>query len=89
MAKKVWEVRYNTNQEGYRTRWTIEATTKDQAIGKVARMVTTNSLVKGVMFQYVDCINVTEEVNNGTYDAQIKRDEQGIKHNYDMYKEGE
>ena len=42
----------------------VIATSKTSAIGKVARDVA-NALTPDVWFRYKDCINVTEEVNNG------------------------
>ena len=74
MAKsdKFWEVHYETNQKGWRTRMRVMANSKTSAIGKVAVDVT-RALNNDVWFRYVDCINVTEQTNNGTYKEQEVR----------------
>jgi hypothetical protein len=62
-SDKVWEVHYETNQEGWRTKMKVVANNKTSAIGKVARDVA-NTLTKDVWFRYKDCINITKERNN-------------------------
>jgi len=73
-SDKVWEVKYETNQRGWRTRMSVVANSKTSAIGKIARDVSKNTLVKDVWFRYKDCTNVTEEKNNGTYKEQKIRE---------------
>ena len=63
-SDKIWEVHYETNQDGWKTKMKVVAKSKTSAIGKVARDVT-NALTPDVWFRYKDCINVTKEVNNG------------------------
>ena len=78
MAKsdRIYEVQYETNQEGWRTRYALKAKTKTDAIGKVVKNLFDSTLTgKGVWFRYKDCINVTEEINNGTYKEEALREE--------------
>ena len=63
-SDKLWEVQYETNQKGWRTKMQVVAKSKTSAVGKVAIDVT-KALTKNIWFRYKDCINVTEEVNNG------------------------
>ena len=72
---KFFEVIYETNQKGWRTRWDVKATTRDQAIGWVARNVTSNTMTKDVWFKDKDCINITEQVHNGTYKREEPKEE--------------
>ncbi len=57
---KLWEVHYETNQEGWKTKMQVVANSKTSAIGKVARDIA-NALTPDVWFRYKDCINVTEQ----------------------------
>ena len=63
---KFWEVHYKTNQKGWRTIWTTKATSRASAIGIIAERVA-NVIEKDTWFRFVDCINVTEQVKEGTY----------------------
>ena len=74
-SDKVWEVQYETNQEDWKTRMTVVANSKTSAIGKVAIDVT-RALNNDVWFRYKDCINVTEQVKNGTYKEQKAKGEE-------------
>jgi len=58
-SDKIWEVYYETNQKGWRTKMKVVANSKTSAIGKVARDVA-NTLTKDVWFRYKDCINITK-----------------------------
>jgi len=62
-SDKIWEVHYETNQEGWKTKMKVVANSKTSAIGKVARDVT-NALTPDVWFRYKDCINITKERSN-------------------------
>ena len=65
-SDKLWEVQYETNQEGWRTKMRVVAKSKTSAVGKVAIDVT-RALNNDVWFRYKDCINVTEQTHNGAY----------------------
>ena len=69
-SDKFFEVKYETNQEGWRTRWAVKARTKDRAIGYVCRMVTQKTMTKGVWFRPLECNDVTEGVRDGSYKQQ-------------------
>ena len=62
---KVWEVQFETDRKDVRTKMSVVAKSKTSAIGKVA-MQMSNSILNA-WFRYKDCINITEQVKNGTY----------------------
>ena len=73
-SDKLWEVQYETNQEGWRTKMRVVAKSKTSAVGKVAIDVT-RALNNDVWFRYKDCINVTEQTHNGTYKQEALHEE--------------